>query len=42
MVSWYECQYIKGRYTEYPCVQEHMGLTPGYAYTDVVAEVYTV
>jgi hypothetical protein len=30
MVSWYECQYIKGRYTGYPCVLKHMGLTPGY------------
>jgi hypothetical protein len=30
MVSWYECLYIKGRYTGYPCVILHMGLTPGY------------
>jgi hypothetical protein len=30
IVSWDECQYIKGRYTGYPCVLKHMGLTPGY------------
>ena len=34
MVSWYECQYIKGRYTGYPCVNLHMGQTLGYFVSD--------
>jgi hypothetical protein len=40
MVSWFECQYIKGRYTGYPCVLKHTGLTPDSLYRERFTRPY--